>query len=488
MNISRVLVIVSLIFIISSCRKSSYDIIAEDPDSGVFNPATDQVVIEKKEFRAVWIATVGNYDWPTTKSNAEAQKQELITILDNCKSLNMNAVILQVRPIGDAFYKSDLEPWSVYLTGTQGLDPGYDPLVFAVEEAHKRNLELHAWLNPYRIGSTSAILATNHIINKNPSWLVVFNNVRYFNSGIPEVQNHLVSVVKDIVKRYNIDAIHFDDYFYPFGAKSTIDPFVFDDKAAWQTYSKGTDVHLWRSNNVSLMVKSVSEAIKATNSKVLFGISPAGKRENSLDLYADPLVWISNKWIDYLVPQVYWEFGHATADYNGLANYWNDNAQETKMFIGIATYKFKDPLYPAFGSVNEFGRQIDKVREKPNLFGEAFFRANYLINAELKSYLQQKFQYKSLSPLTKTKGIQNSDTPSISLNGKAISWTGIANSNKTAVYILVKDPVIKNNYFAKLNEITSNLQFNGISKNSYFVTSVNSDNVESARSNIVTPN
>ncbi len=487
MKINRSWIIILISIVVVSCNKNDGEFIVDDPGSAIYNPATDRITIEKKEFRGVWIATVGNLDWPGTKGNAEAQKQELIILLDNCKSLNMNAVVLQVRPNADAFYNSSIEPWSIYLTGTQGVDPGYDPLAFAIEEAHKRNLELHAWLNPYRIGATSVNLAANHVVNSHPSWMVVFNNVRYFNPGIPEVRNHLVNVVKDIVTRYDIDAIHFDDYFYPSGAKSTSNPFVFDDKTAWDTYANGQDVHLWRSDNVNLMVRSVSEAVKATNPKVWFGISPSGRRENSLDLYADPLVWINNSWIDYLVPQIYWEFGHPTADYHGLANYWNDNARGVKMFIGIAAYKFKDPAYPAFGNVSEFGRQIDKVREKSSLNGEVFFRAKFLENIELKNYLIQKFQYKSLSPLTKTKGILNNDLPVISLNGNSLSWTGI-NSIKTGVYVLVNDPVMKSRFTAKLADITSEKIFTGLPGKSYFITSVNNDNVESVRSNIVTLN
>ena len=471
--------------IVISCNKKDGIIVVEETEPTIYNPAKDQLIIEKKEFRATWITTVGNYDWPTTKGNAEAQKQELMTILDNCKALNFNAVILQIRPTADAFYRSELEPWSIYLTGTQGLDPGYDPLAFAVDEAHKRNLELHAWLNPYRIGSTSVTLASNHVINKNPSWLVVFNGVRYFNPGIHEVRNHLVSVVKDIATRYPIDAIHLDDYFYPFGAKSTANPYLFDDKTAYESNGNGVDIHLWRANNVNLMVKALSDAVKSINPKVLFGISPAGKRENSLDLYADPLVWITNQWIDYLVPQVYWEFGHPSADYNGLANYWNDNAGRVKMFIGIAAYKFKDPLYPAFGTVDEFGRQIDKVRDKTNLGGEVFYRLKYLENTELRNYLKQKFLYKSLSPLAKPTGTANSDLPVITQTGNKIRWSGISNSNKTAIYVLVKDPLIKNLFKAKLTEIAAVQPFDGLPKTSYFITSVNSDNIESTRSGIV---
>jgi hypothetical protein len=197
------------------------------------------------------------------------------------------------------------------------------------------------------------------------------------------------------------------------------------------------------------------------------------------------LVWIDNSWIDYLVPQVYWEFGHPTADYNGLANYWNDNSRGVKMFIGIAAYKFKDPVYPAFGSVNEFGRQIDKVREKPNLYGEVFYRVRYLDNTELKNYLREKFLYKSLSPLSRTIGVPNLDNPSVILNGKTLSWSGTTNPNKIAVYVLVQDPVVKNLFKAKLTEIVSGNDYTVLSAKSYFVTSVNSDNVESARSNII---
>lgn len=234
-------------------------------------------------------------------------------MLDMRKNLNINAVILQIRPTADAFYPSALEPWSYYLTGTQGKYPGYDPLKFAIEEVHKRGMEFHAWLNPYRIGWDRILLAKNHVAVKNPSWLVKFKRNQYFNPGIPEVRQHLNVVIKDLVTKYDLDAIHFDDYFYPHGSKVD-DPFVFDDRDAFAKYGDGRDITTWRSDNVNTMVREVFETVKSTKKEVLFGISPAGRRENSFALYADPFTWLENKWVDYLVPQIYWEFGHPVAD------------------------------------------------------------------------------------------------------------------------------------------------------------------------------
>lgn len=449
-------------------------------------PAKEQIIFSRREFRAAWITTVGSYDWPTTKDNPDAQKAELIAILDRCRALNFNTVIFQIRPTADAFYPSALEPWSVYLTGTQGKDPGYDPLKFAIEEAHKREMELHAWINPYRIGSTSAQLASNHVAVKNPSWVVVYNNIRYFNPGIPEVRQHLVAVVKDIVTRYDVDAIHFDDYFYPDGAKSAGNPFGFNDQAAYLQYGNGADIHTWREDNVKTMVLSVSQAIRSTRPAVCFGISPAGKRENSVKLYADPFVWLQQKWIDYLVPQIYWEFNHPTADFGQVADFWNSNALGIPVFAGIAAYKFKDPQYPAFASVSEFGHQIDKTRSLPNLHGCAFFRIKYLENSELFNYLATKFPHETLSPLQNPfRGITPA-RPAVTVNNQLIRWSQVTGAVKYAVYILKKEPEKKNSYRAEPVKVTQSLQFSGTRGSSYLVTAVGAGNIESEKSDIVT--
>ena len=482
MKLKNLLLILLLGFLVWSCQKDE----DEEDINRPFDATKDQVTSEKREMRGVWIATVGNYDWPTTKGNAEAQKSELISIFDKCKAINMNAVVLQIRPNADAFYPSDLEPWSAFLTGTQGLDPGYDPLKFAVDEAHKRGMELHAWLNPYRIGSTSVTLAPNHAALKHPEWVVVYQGVRYYNPGIPEVRAHLVSVVKDIVSRYAVDAIHFDDYFYPSGAKSTSNPFGFDDKTAFDKYGAGKDIHLWRADNVNTMVNQVSDAVKAVNEKVCFGISPSGRRENSLDLYADPLVWLNGKWINYLAPQIYWEYGHATADFGKQAKYWNDNAAGVPIVIGIAAYKFKDPAYPAFGTVNEFGRQIDETRILPNLMGCIWFRVKFLDNLELRTYIKTKYEYLSLMPQMGTKSLPRPVAPVITALSGKITWQPISCTTKYAVYLLVKDITQTNIYSGKLVAVVTDLQFSGISGKNYTITSVNEEKTESLYSNVVT--
>lgn len=482
MEIKKLLTILIFGFVVWSCQKDE----DEQDVNRLYDAAKDQITTEKREMRGVWIATVSNLDWPVNKGNGVAQKSELISILDKCKDLNLNAVVLQVRPNGDAFYPSALEPWSAFLTGTQGLDPGYDPLKFAVDEAHNRGMELHAWLNPYRIGSTSVTLAPNHAALKHPEWVVVYDGVRYYNPGIPEVRAHLVAVVKDIVTRYAVDAIHFDDYFYPWGAKSTATPFGFDDRDAYGKYANNMDVHLWRAENVNTMVYQVSNAIKSVNPKVCFGISPSGRRENSLDLYADPLVWLNGKWIDYLAPQIYWEYGHATADFGKQAKYWNDNASGVPMMIGIAAYKYKDPAFPAFGTVSEFGRQIDETRNLTNIMGCIWFRVKFLDSAALRTFIKTKYEYLSLMPQMGTKSLTRPIAPAITAFSGKITWRPIAGAEKYAVYRLVKDVSKANVYTAKLVAVVADFQFSGISGKNYTITSVNEEKTESLHSNVVT--
>jgi uncharacterized lipoprotein YddW (UPF0748 family) len=472
-------------FLILNCRKDEIDVPDKEDPNRPYDPVKDEIAIAKKEIRAAWIATVSNLDWPNTKGDANTQKAELQAHLNRCQLFNFNAVILQIRPMADAFYPSSLEPWSVYLTGTQGQDPGYDPLRFAVDESHKRGMELHAWLNPYRIGSTSAVLAPNHPAVKNPSWVVVYNNTRYYNPGMPEVRAHLVAVVKDIVSRYDVDAIHFDDYFYPDGAKSTVNPFGFNDQDAYSKYGGGKDIHTWRTDNVNQMVMEISQAIKNIKPGVLFGISPAGRRENSLNLYADPFIWMDNKWIDYLAPQIYWEYGHSVADFGIVSSFWNSNAKGIPMIIGMAAYKFKDPAYPAF-TVTEFDRQVETVRNSAYLNGCFWFRMKSLENVELHNFLKDKYKYKSALPVMGRSTVPNPETPVPAPNGKILTWNKSANAVQFVVYQLTKDSKVNNRFNANAVQITTELQYTGESGKSYFITSLNSDNVESTRSVIVT--
>lgn len=479
-QIRKILIAVLLGVFVWSCQD---DDVSPEAEPGI--PDQAEIVVAKKEVRAAWISTVYNLDWPTTKGDVGAQKSELITILNRLQALNFNAVVLQVRPMADAFYSSQLEPWSSYLTGVQGADPGYDPLAFAVDEAHKRGLELHAWLNPYRIGPAGLQLASSHVAVSHPDWVVTFKDVRYFNPGIPEVRQHLKAVVRDLISRYAIDAIHFDDYFYPSGAKSASNPFGFDDQLSFARYGGSKDIHTWRADNVNAMVREVYETVRAANPKVLFGISPSGRRENSLELYADPFVWMDNKWIDYLAPQIYWEFGHATADFAKQAAFWNGNSYGVPVMIGIAAYKYKDPSYPAFGTVSEFDRQLDLVGNYSKLYGCIFFRTKSLENTELFSFLKNKYKYQSLLPEMGKLTAAAVGAPALTLNNKKMSWNTVSGAQKYVVYELKNDAVLKNKYTAHAVQINQETQFSGTSGKSYFVTAVNEDNVESARSAVV---
>ena len=255
----------------------------------------------------------------------------------------MNAVILQVRPTADAFYPSELEPWSRYLTGTPGKAPKpfYDPLQFWIDECHKRGMELHAWLNPYRVAQNAKEpLAANHIAFQHPDWILEYGGKLYFDPGLPQTREFVTKVVKDIVTRYDVDAIHFDDYFYPYPLTEE-----FPDTTSFKIYNRAflpENKADWRRENVDILIEMLSDTIKAVKPWVKFGISPFGVWRNLTDdprgsdtkagttnydqLYADVIKWQEKGWIDYLLPQLYWQIGHSSVDFEILANWWKDYA------------------------------------------------------------------------------------------------------------------------------------------------------------------
>ncbi|WP_069997198.1 family 10 glycosylhydrolase [Cellulosilyticum sp. I15G10I2] len=303
--------------------------------------------LPSQDMRAVWIATVFNIDYPSTKNNETSQKEEYIKKLEELKAIGINAVVLQVRPKADALYQSNINPWSDVLTGVQGRNPGYDPMAFMIEEAHKRGMTFHAWLNPYRV-TTAGIdlnaLSSDHPARKNPSWVFSYNNALYYNPESQEVKNHIVATVEEIIKNYNVDGIHFDDYFYPshypLPAGEGKDGAVANNRRA----------------HINDMVKQVSAAIKRLNTNIQFGISPIGIWKNNTSditgsstggnesyyaVAADTRTWIKNEWIDYVVPQIYWETGHRLADYETLVKWWANEVKDTKvkLYIGQGIYR-----------------------------------------------------------------------------------------------------------------------------------------------------
>ena len=353
-------------------------------------------------FRGVWISTVVNIDWPSKEAvgNSKMQQQEMTDLLDSLAALHFNAVFFQVRPCSDAVYKSDIEPWSEWLTGKQGQDNdiSYDPLEMMVNEAHKRHMEVHAWINPYRITmptTDTQNLAPNHLYFKHPDWFWKYNNQYYFEPGRDETIQWICRVVADIVSRYNIDGIHMDDYFYPYPDRKTSLP----DYTFYKKHQRGfSDINEWRRNNVNKAVKALHDTIKSIKPDVQFGISPfgiwrnkthdpKGSKTNGMqtydDQYADVLLWMKNGWIDYVVPQLYWAIGHKNADHKELSYWWASQAGKTKVYIGMAAYQQKEPAASSgqnpWTNGNELCRQMRLHRQIPKISGEVFFSAKPLL-------------------------------------------------------------------------------------------------------------
>lgn len=343
----------------------------------------------KPEFRGVWVATVENIDWPSRGNyNSDSQKVEFIRLLDMHQRNGMNAMIVQIRPVTDAFYPSQYEPWSEYLTGKQGQPPVpyYDPLEFMIAETHKRGMEFHAWMNPYRavFNINKSSVADTHITKIHPEWFLTYGDKKYFDPGIKEAQAYVTNVVKDVVSRYAVDAIHFDDYFYPYKIPGK----EFPDYASYNKYGNGMSKDNWRRSNTDSIISMLSTVIKKENPKCQFGISPFGvwrnidkdsvngsrtngAQTNYDDLYADILLWLQKSWIDYVAPQLYWEFGHKVAPYEILLDWWSKHTFGKNCYIGLGIYRAGSNT--AWKDLTQLPRMIDALRNTPNIQGMIFF-------------------------------------------------------------------------------------------------------------------
>ncbi len=333
-----------------------------------------------REFRGAWLHTVFQEGYGSRST--EQNKAYLRTQLDRLKSAGMNVVIFQVRPQSDAFYKSDIEPWSRFLTaGGKAPVPFWDPLEFMIEECHARGMELHAWMNPYRVTSTAKqTLPKNHIYHKHPERFVRYDGKLYFDPGQPENRKFICRVVDDIVRRYDVDGIHFDDYFYPYPVRGK----KFPDEESFRKYGKGMPLADWRRQNVNLLIEEVHGCIASVKPWVRFGVSPfgiwrnikndkRGSRTNGLqnydDLYADVLLWEDKGWVDYLLPQIYWNFGNPSAAYEELVDWWNSNAGTKRhLYVGQdvgRTMKAQDKT--------QLRRKIELARSRNNVAGNCWW-------------------------------------------------------------------------------------------------------------------
>ncbi|MEF9881888.1 family 10 glycosylhydrolase [Streptomyces sp. P9-A4] len=348
----------------------------------------------RRQFRGVWIATVANRDWPSRAGlTTEKQRAELLAHLDTAVERRLNAVVLQVRPTADALWPSPYEPWAQCLTGTQGRDPGWDPLGTAVEEAHARGLELHAWFNPYRVANHTdpTRLTAGHPARLHPEWVLPYGGKLYYNPGLPEVRQFVQDAMLDALRRYDIDAVHWDDYFYPYPVAGQ----VFADDEAYARYGGDfPDKASWRRNNTDLLVSGTAARIKEIKRDVAFGVSPFGVWRNVAtdpegsdtragvqtydDLYADTRKWIREGWVDYVVPQLYWNIGLPAADYAKLLPWWDAVVRGTgvRLYIGEALYKAGDPAQPAaWQDPKELSRHLDLAAGHPGVEGHCYFAA-----------------------------------------------------------------------------------------------------------------
>ena len=382
--------------------------------TGVGAQIQQQSPYPKREFRGAWIQAVnGQFRGIPT----EKLKQTLIDQLNSLQGAGINAIIFQVRPEADALYASQLEPWSRFLTGVQGQAPSpyWDPMQFMIDECHKRGMEFHAWINPYRVKtSLKSELSANHLYNIHPEWFVTYNNQLFFDPALPESRRHICMVVADIVSRYDVDAIHMDDYFYPYPAKGM----DFPDDASFARYGGGfTNRADWRRSNVNILIQKIHETIRGLKPWVKFGISPfgiyrnekndpLGSKTNGLqnydDLYADVLLWARNGWVDYNIPQIYWQIGHPAADYETLVKWWAKNTENRPLFIGqsvMNTIQNADPKNP---SMNQLPRKMALERAYQTIGGSCQWPASAVVENAGKyrdALVQEYHKYPALVPV-----------------------------------------------------------------------------------------
>lgn len=421
-HIARILVL--LLILAGICPASAETSSPSPAPTGI---ATSQPLAQK-DFRGLWVSTVVNIDYPS-KPNTDSSIliSEALKILDNARDMGMNAIFLQVRPTADAIYPSKYFPWSKYLTGKQGVAPsaGFDPLAFWITEAHKRGMELHAWINPYRVTKKSqgepnhdfASLALNNPARLNPGWVVKHSDgCLYFNPAIPEVRKLIVDGVLEIINNYPVDGIHFDDYFYP--------DTTFNDQASYRQYNvSGLSLDDWRRDNVNTLIRDVNNAIKAAGKPIRFGISPFGiwanKKTNPLGSdtngmesyishYADSYKWVKEGIIDYIAPQIYWNIGYSIADYSKLSEWWKRVVAGTNvdLYIGQAAYKAcgTDPAAPWYGP-EEIVRQIALNQKSPEIKGSIFFSYKSFVDqpslyAAVKATYEQRDGKTAAIPIT----------------------------------------------------------------------------------------
>ncbi len=391
----------------------------------------------KRQFRAMWISSVVNIDWPSAPAlSVEEQREEFIAWLDLARGLNLNAVICQIRPAADAFWPSPHEPWSQYLTGNQGEDPGYDPLAFQLSEARKRNLEFHAWFNPYRVSMQDDPdqLVADHPARVHPDWVFGYGGKLYYNPGIPQVREFVQEAMLDAVARYDIDGVHFDDYFYPYPVEDQDYP---DADTFAEHGADFDDIADWRRNNIDLLIQEMGSQIHRIKPWVKFGVSPFGIWRNASSdplgsqtagtesytaISADTRKWVTEGWLDYINPQIYWELGLEVADYAALVPWWADVVADTDvaLYIGQAAYKSTSG---AFTDPDELANHLTFNRDHPEVDGDVWFSAKDVgedADGAISSVVSRHYSRPALIPVIEHLGGRAPQAP-VAMHARRIS-------------------------------------------------------------------
>jgi uncharacterized lipoprotein YddW (UPF0748 family) len=482
------------------------------PDLAAAAACSTDPATPKRQLRAMWISSVANIDWPSrTGLSVAAQQAEFRAWLDLAVAKRMNAVMVQVRPTADAFWPSSYEPWSQWLTGTQGGNPGYDPMAFMVSEAHARNLEFHAWFNPYRVANhddPSKLVAT-HPARQHPAWRFAYGGKLYYNPGLPEVRDFIEDAIMDAVSRYDVDGVHLDDYFYPYPVSGQAIP----DSAAYAQYGGSFgNVGDWRRNNVNLLVRELDQRIHAAKAHVSFGISPfgiwrnsgtdpLGSRTSGLQsydaIYADSRLWVKQGWVDYLAPQIYWHIGFSTAAYEVLTAWWSDVVRDTgvQLVVGQAAYRAgASGQEAAWQDPAELSDHLTDNRKHPEVAGDVFFSAKDVKADRIGAITRLVNAHYAKPALLPARGSASAPAaPSITsasrgANGVQLAWTGSGTSY--AVYRVDGAPATADPCFfadaRNLIKTTRQTTFTDTSAATgtytYYVTALNRTHQESAPS------
>lgn len=454
----------------------------EEIEPDIMPPDEEEIPLKfpKKEMRGVWMATVWGLDWPQGMYDEESQKKLYTDYLDLFQSLNINTIFFQVKGMGDAFYDSPFEPWSQNITGSRGQDPGYDVLEFLISEAHARHMQFHAWLNPYRIATRAGAGTAYPELHPSvdPDWVVSHEKIQIYNPAVPEVRQRLVDIVKDLITKYDVDGVHFDDYFYP---SPTAAGQMVSDQGDYEQYGQNyPSIEDFRRANVDKAIERVYEAIVETRPEVVFSISPAPSHDyNYGTLFADVRKWCQEGWVDLVIPQLYQEIGNPYNDFQNNLNWWSQYHYEAALMVGHGFYKFGDANSPAaFQSTRELADQFAMTRRNDKVVGNVLYSAQYLpLNRiGITDRLADLYQQPALNPPL---GRSVLDVPAgptdVRVEGDKLKWSA-SGDLRSVVY-----------YFADLEEegvlftLTDQNEWPLAGSGTYCVSTVNGEYTESER-------